>query len=249
MLGTIINTIAVLLGGALGSVFGDKIKEEYSRGIMTAMGFVVAAIGIQSAAGIKSFLVAVLSVAIGTFIGMLIRLDDKINGGADWVKDRLANTPLGKGPFGDAIVTCFMLFCVGSMTILGSIRAGLDHDYSILYTKSVMDCISSTAFGSAFGAGVMFAAFPVLLFQGLLTLLAGACRACPHPGCHQRDDCSRRADLSGHGLQYHRSRQGAFQGRRYAARYFPADPPGSAGEGRRTILNNTDFFNYCEETL
>ena len=174
MLGTIINTLAVLLGGALGSVFGDKIKEEYSRGIMTAMGFVVAAIGIQSAAGIKSFLVAVLSVAVGTFIGMLIHLDDKINNLGTWVKDKLKNTPLGKGPFSQGFVTCTLLFCTGSMSILGSIRSGLEHDYSILLTKSVMDGISAMAFGSAFGVGAMFAAFPVLLYQGALTLLAGA---------------------------------------------------------------------------
>ena len=111
---------------------------------------------------------------IGTLIGMLLKLDDRINGAGDWAKRKLANTPLGKGPFGDAVVTCFMLFCIGSMTILGSIHAGLDHDYSILFTKSIMDLISSTAFASALGAGVIFAAIPLFLFQGALTLLASA---------------------------------------------------------------------------
>lgn len=172
MLSTIINTIAVLIGGTIGTLFGSKIRADYSAGIMKVMGFITACIGIQGAAGTKNFLVVVLSLVIGTLIGMLLKLDERISGAGDWSKRKLANTPLGKGPFGDAIVTCFMLFCIGSMTILGSIRAGLDHEYSILYTKSVMDFISSTAFASALGAGVIFSAVPLFLFQGLLTMLA-----------------------------------------------------------------------------
>ncbi len=174
MLATIVNVITVIIGGSIGTLFGNKIKPEYSKSIMTVMGFITACIGIQGAAATQSFLVVVLSMVIGTLIGMLLKLDDRINGAGDWAKRKLANTPLGKGPFGDAVVTCFMLFCIGSMTILGSIHAGLDHDYSILFTKSIMDLISSTAFASALGAGVIFAAIPLFLFQGALTLLASA---------------------------------------------------------------------------
>ena len=158
MLGTIINTVAVLIGGTIGTLFGNKIRAEYSDGIMKVMGFITACIGIQGAAGTKNFLVVVLSLVIGTLIGMLLKLDERISGAGDWAKH--------------AVVTCFILFCIGSMTILGSIRAGLDHDYSILYTKSVMDFISSAAFASALGAGVIFSAVPLFLFQGLLTMLA-----------------------------------------------------------------------------
>ncbi len=172
MLGTIINTLAVLIGGIIGTLFGNKIRAEYSDGIMKVMGFITACIGIQGAAGTKNFLIVVLSLVIGTLLGMLLKLDERISGAGDWAKRKLAGTPLGKGPFGDALVTCFMLFCIGSMTILGSIRAGLDRDYSILYTKSVMDFISSTAFASALGSGVIFSAVPLFLFQGLLTMLA-----------------------------------------------------------------------------
>lgn len=172
MFATIVNVITVVIGGTIGTLFGNRIKPEYASGIMKVMGFITACIGIQGAAGTKNFLVVVLSLVIGTMIGMLLKLDDRIAGAGDWAKRKLANTPLGKGPFGDAVVTCFMLFCIGSMTILGSIRAGLDHDYSILYTKSIMDLISSTAFASALGAGVIFAAVPLFLFQGLLTMLA-----------------------------------------------------------------------------
>ena len=174
MLATIINAAAIIIGGALGSFFGDRINKKYTTGIMAVMGFTVAAIGIQSAAGIKSFLVCVVSVAVGTLIGMLIRLDDRINDLGDWAKRKLERTPLGKGPFSQGFVTCTLLFCSGSMAILGSIRAGLDHDYSILLTKSVIDGITAMAFSSALGVGCMFASIPILVYQGAITLLAGA---------------------------------------------------------------------------
>ncbi len=174
MLGTIINTIAVLIGGTVGCLFGSRIRQDYTNAIMTAMGFAVAAIGVQSAAGIKSFLVIVLSLAIGTFLGMLLKLDDRLNTLGDRVRDRLKGTSFGKGPFSQGLVNCTLLFCTGSMAILGSIRAGLDHDYGILLTKSVMDGISAAAFASVLGAGVVFSALPLLLYQGAITLLAGA---------------------------------------------------------------------------
>ena len=174
MLGTIINAVAIVIGGTIGTIFSNRIREDYVRGIMIGMGFTVAAIGIQSAAGIKSFLVIVLSVSIGLLIGMLLHLDDRVNGLGDWAKGKLKDTPFGKGPFSEGFVTCTLLFCTGSMAILGSVRAGLDHDYSILLTKSVMDGISAAAFASALGSGVIFSALPLFLYQGAITLLAGA---------------------------------------------------------------------------
>ena len=174
LLATIVNCICIIIGGTIGTLFGNKISAKYTAAIMTVMGLITACIGIQGAAGTKSFLVVVLSMVIGTVIGIFIKLDDRINGAGDWAKSKLKDTPLGKGPFGDALVTSFILFAVGTMTILGSIRAGLDHDYTILFTKSIMDFISSIAFASALGSGVIFSAIPVFIFQGAITLLAGA---------------------------------------------------------------------------
>ena len=174
MLGTIINAVAILIGSTLGCIFHGKIRSEYTNGIMVVMGFAVAAIGIQSAAGIQSFLVVVVSLAIGTMLGMLLHLDDRVNNLGDWAKDKLKDTPFGKGPFSQGFVTCTLMFCTGSMAILGSIRSGLDHDYSILLTKSVIDGISAAAFASALGVGTAFSAIPLFLYQGAITLLAGA---------------------------------------------------------------------------
>lgn len=174
MLATIINGIAIIVGGIIGTLSGNKISQRFTKSIMTVMGFITACIGIQGAAGAKSFLVLVLSMVFGTIIGMLLNLDDRINNAGDWAKSKLEKTPLGKGPFSEALVTSSMLFGIGTMAILGSIRAGLDHDYSILLTKSTMDFISAIAFSSALGSGVIFSFIPVCLFQGIITLLAGA---------------------------------------------------------------------------
>lgn len=174
MLGTIVNAALIIIGGLIGTLFGNKISSKYTSPIMTVMGLITACIGIQGVAGTKSFLVVVLSMVVGTIIGIFIKLDQRINGAGDWAKSKLQNTPLCKGPFADAVVTSSVLFGVGTMAILGSIRAGLEQDYTILFTKSIMDFISSIAFASALGSGVIFSAIPVFLFQGAITLLAGA---------------------------------------------------------------------------
>lgn len=172
MIAAVVNAIAIIIGGTVGTLCGNRINERYTGGIMTVIALVTACIGIQGAANTKSFLVLVLSVVIGTFIGMLLRLDDRINSSGDWAKRKLSGTPLGKGPFGDALVTTTILFGVGTMTVVGSIRAGLNHDYSIIFTKSIMDFVSAIIFSSAMGSGVIFACIPVFIIQGSITLLA-----------------------------------------------------------------------------
>lgn len=174
MLGTIVNAVLIIIGGLIGTICGNRISSKYTGSIMTVMGLITACIGVQGAASTKSFLVVVLSMVLGTIIGIFFKMDERINGAGDWAKSKLQNTPLCKGPFADAIVTSSILFGVGTMAILGSIRAGLEHNYTILLTKSVMDFISSIAFASALGSGVIFSAIPVFLFQGTITLLAAA---------------------------------------------------------------------------
>lgn len=174
MIAQIINAVAIIIGGLIGTLSGSKINTKSAQSIMTVMGLITACIGIQGAASTKSFLVVVLSMVIGTVVGMLLRLDDRINSAGDYAKKKLENTPLGKGKFSEGFVTCSILFGVGTMAILGSIRAGLDHDYSIILTKSCMDFISAVAFSSALGSGVIFAFIPVFIAQSAITLLASA---------------------------------------------------------------------------
>ncbi len=173
MIATIVNAIAIIIGGTLGTVFGNKINERFTTGIMTCMAMITAIIGIQSAVGTSSILIVVICCVLGTIIGTALKLDERINSSGDKLKASLEKTGLAKGRFGDAFVTATLIFGVGTMAILGSIRAGLEHDYGILFTKSIMDFVTALAFSAAMGPGVIFAAIPIFIFQGLITLLAG----------------------------------------------------------------------------
>lgn len=172
MIATIINSVLIIIGGTFGTVCGNKIPAKFTAGIMTVMGLITMAIGIQNAAGMTNTLMTVVCLVVGTVIGTALKLDDKINNSGEILKAKLAKTGLVKGKFSDGFVTCSVLFAVGTMTVLGSIRAGLNKDYSIILTKSVMDCASAVAFSAALGTGVIFAAIPVFVIQGAITLLA-----------------------------------------------------------------------------
>ena len=173
MIATVVNCIAIIAGGLIGTVFGNRISQKYTDGIMTVMALITFIIGIQGAVGTNNILVVVVCAVLGTVIGIAMKLDERINNSGDALKARLAGTKLVRGRFGDAFVTATLLFGVGTMAILGSINAGLNQDYSILFTKSIMDFSSSVAFAAALGPGVIFSAVPIFIFQGGITLLAG----------------------------------------------------------------------------
>jgi hypothetical protein len=174
MIATFVNVFTVILGGIIGVTFGNRIGEKYSKGLMTAIGLITFTIGIQNVMCSNNTLIVVVCLILGTLLGMLLKLDDKINASGEWLKGKLSHTKFGSGRFGEAFVTCTILFCVGTMTILGSIQAGLNHDYTIILTKSVMDFVSCLAFSAALGPGAIFACIPVLVVQGTITLLASA---------------------------------------------------------------------------
>ncbi len=173
MLATFINAVLVILGGLLGTIFSNRISEKYTGNIITAMAIVTMLIGVQSTMGTSSILLVIVCLVLGTLIGTALSIDDRLSNSGEWVKKKLAHTPLGKGQVSDAFVTASMLFCVGTMTIIGSIQAGLNHDYEIILTKSIMDFVSATAFAAAMGAGVILSAVTVIVVQGSITLLAG----------------------------------------------------------------------------
>ncbi len=173
MLGTIANSVAIIIGGLIGSVFGDRIGERFTKPLLTAMAFIVAIIGIQGAIETSSILIVVICITVGTIIGIALKLDDRISASGDIVKEKLKNSPLCRGQFSDAFVTSSLLFCVGSMAILGSIQSGLNHEYSTLFTKSVIDGVTAVALSAALGPGVILSAVPIFIYQGAITLLAG----------------------------------------------------------------------------
>ena len=173
MLAVIVNAVAVIAGALVGIMCGSRIKERYTKAIMTCIALVTMVIGVQSAIVTDNILVVMGCLVLGTVIGTALHIDDFINTSADKMTGKLAVTRFGGGHFTEAFVSTSILFCVGTMTVIGSIQAGLNKDYSILFAKSAMDFVSSIVFAAALGAGVFLSAVTVLVFQGAIALLAG----------------------------------------------------------------------------
>ncbi len=168
----LVNTATVLAGSLIGILLRNRLKEHLRTAVMKALGLCTFLIGIQSAIETNSILCVILCMVLGTLLGELIRIDDGIEHAGDFIKAKLPEKAR-EGRFTDGFVSACILFCIGSMTIMGSLEAGIRHNYSIIYAKSMLDFVSSMAFGAAMGFGVTCSAVFVLVFQGALTLLAG----------------------------------------------------------------------------
>lgn len=176
MLSVLVNTIAVLAGSLIGILFRNRLKESLRNSVMKALGLCTILIGVMSAIQTKELLCIILCMVLGTILGELLKIDDGIEHAGDAIKAKLLKgkaSNSGLESFTDGFVSACILFCIGSMTIVGSLEAGIRHNYSIIYAKSMMDFVSSMAFGAAMGFGVTCSAAFVLVFQGALVLLAG----------------------------------------------------------------------------
>ena len=169
-IGTIINVLAIIAGGSIGLILNKHFPEKIKAIVFQAIGLFTIVIGLQMAIKTDNPLIMVFSLIIGGIIGEFLNLEKKIDNVSESIKLKLKIKDNG---FTQGIVTSFLLFCVGSMTIVGSISEGISGDRTLLLTKSILDGFSSIALASSFGIGVIFSAFPVLVFQGGLTLLAG----------------------------------------------------------------------------
>ena len=173
MIAVFVNVAMVLLGSTVGLIFRNKINEKFTRAVISALALVTILIGLSSALGTADILCVIICMALGTIIGELIRIDDGIEGAGGFIKSRLFRGKRTENRFTEGFVTACIVFCVGSMTIMGSFEAGINGNNSIIYAKSALDFVSSMMFAAAMGFGVPFAALFVLVFQGALTLLAG----------------------------------------------------------------------------
>ena len=173
MLAVFVNMATVLVGSAIGILFRKKIKDTYVKAIISALALVTMVIGVSSAITTQNLLCVIVCMAFGTLLGELLRLDDHINAAGDVIKRKLLRGRFEGSRFTEGFVSACILFCVGSMTIMGSLEAGVNHNYSIIFAKSTLDFVSSMMFAAAMGAGVPFSALFILVFQGGLTLLAG----------------------------------------------------------------------------
>lgn len=223
MIATVVNSAAIIIGGLIGSLFGGRIGERYTKPLLTAMAFVVGIIGIQGAIATSNILIVVICIVIGLVIGIALRLDDRINGLGGRIKDRLSGTKLCQGRFSDAIVTSSLLFCVGSMAILGSIQAGLNRDYSTLFTKAVIDGVSAIAFSAALGPGGHPLGDTRVYHSGGDHSPRGRGGAVSHERDNNRNVRRRRTYLPRHVCKYAGASAGADKDRRYDPRDPHAD--------------------------
>lgn len=171
MIGTIINVIAVIVGSFIGLLFDKGIPEHLSSSLMKALGLCTAVIGIQGAIQGENALIMIGSIVIGVLIGELLNLDDKLNNVVRKLESRFVKIK-GEKSLSEGFITASLVFCVGSMAIVGCLNAGLENDYSMLITKSMLDFTSSIIFASTLGIGVMGSAIAIFVYQGSLTLLA-----------------------------------------------------------------------------
>ncbi len=172
--GVLVNVLTVVVGSTVGLLLKKQIPERLTNAVMTAIGLCTVAIGVTGIIKGQNQLVMIISLVVGTIIGTLIDIDGKLTK----IGDKLQNkTKKGKGEsstFSQGFVTASLLFCVGAMTIVGSMNAGISGDNQMLYTKSVLDLISSTMLGASLGIGVLCSSVFVLVFQGGLVALSMA---------------------------------------------------------------------------
>ena len=172
MIGVLANTATVLIGSALGLLLKKGIPERVSKAVMVAIGLVTVYIGIDGALEGSNTIVLIVSMVFGTIIGALIDIDDKINRLGNLIERKMKRGD-GKTTIAEGFMTGSLLFCIGAMTIVGSLNSGLSGDNELIFAKSILDLISSCMLASTLGIGVMFAAIFVLFYQGALVLLAG----------------------------------------------------------------------------
>lgn len=176
MLGTIVNSAAIVLGGAIGMLLKKGLPKKMANTLMIGLGLCTLYIGISGCLAGENTLVLIVSMVIGTIIGEAIDLDDKINKLGNFLERKFAGKKsdalVQKVSLAEGFVTSSLLFCVGAMAIVGSLQSGLTGNHETLYAKSVLDFVAAIIFASTLGAGVMLSASLLFVYQGSITLLA-----------------------------------------------------------------------------
>lgn len=172
MLGTIVNTIAVIIGAAIGILVKKGIPERLSDTMMKGIGLCTLFLGISGSLKGENSLILIISMVIGALLGEGIDLDAKLNRFGSWIESKFKSKDGEKISIAEGFVSASLLFCVGAMTIVGSLQSGLQGDHEMLFNKSMLDFVSSIIFASTMGVGVMLSAAFVFVYQGAITLAA-----------------------------------------------------------------------------
>ncbi len=171
ILGALSNAIAVLVGGTIGSVAKKGLPKKYGDAIIQALSIFTFGMGVMFFLKSKEIMVLVISLALGTFLGEWIDIEKRLESFGDLIQNRMKNVG---GNFSEGFVTASLIFCVGSMAIMGAMQSGLAGNHEVLFAKSALDVIASLIFASAMGVGVAFASVSVLIYEGGLSIAAAA---------------------------------------------------------------------------
>ena len=176
MIGVLVNTITVIVGSCVGLLLKKGIPQRLTNAVMVGIGLCTLYIGVDGMLQGENTLVLIVSMVLGALVGTWLDLDGKIQSLGDWIENRFrSNQPkdgAARVSLAQGFITASLLFCVGSMTIVGSLNAGISGDNEMLLTKSLLDLISATMLAASLGVGVLLSAAFVLVFQGGLVLLA-----------------------------------------------------------------------------
>lgn len=173
MTGTLLNIATVLIGGLIGLLFGARIPDPLKSTVISGMGLFTAAMGVQMFLNTENPLIVLGALLIGTLLGEWWRIEDGLQNLGMFLEQRFSKEGEdGSNKFVRGFLAASLLFCVGPMTILGSIQDGLKGDYNLLAVKSVLDGFAALAFASTLGVGVMFSTIIILIYQGGISLLA-----------------------------------------------------------------------------
>lgn len=191
VLGTIVNALAIVGGSILGLIFRGGIPEKYNKTVLQSIGLAVILIGIMNALKAEDILLLIFSLVIGSILGELLKIEDRLENLGDSIENKMdrlekyfkskfkllgklssrmfsnTNDSIAKG-----FVNASLMYCIGSMAIIGALESGLTNNHQTLFAKSILDGISSIAFTSSLGIGVLFSAIPVFLYQGFITVTA-----------------------------------------------------------------------------
>ncbi len=182
-LGTLANMAAILGGSAIGMLLGGGLKERFQTTIMNGLGLSVMFIGISGALqglfrvegeGLETanIMLMIISLAIGALIGEIINIEARLEHLGEWIKHKLKVKGEKGRNFVEGFVSSSLLFCIGAMAIIGSLKDGLTGDAAMLYAKGFLDGIAAVFFASTLGIGVFFSIIPLGIYQGLITLSA-----------------------------------------------------------------------------
>ena len=170
MLGVWVNSIAVILGGLVGTWLRGGIPEKYKSSINMGLALCVLVIGISGAITTGNMMLVILSIVIGTAVGESIGIEHHLDHLGNWAQERFAKNDRG---FSQGFINATLLFCIGSMAVVGSMEAGLQNKPDTLLAKSALDGVSAIIFASSMGPGVILSVIPLTVYQGSIALLAG----------------------------------------------------------------------------